>query len=101
MTIIRPSRNKFRLRNIVLGCFMVLIFAAFYIYEYSAASSARHAVEDLREAIVLAEEENALLKREVYTLSDPSRLAEFARSTGMVMEHKPTYLSLQSVESLE
>lgn len=65
-----------------------------YIYLYSELVNNRHAIKDVKDSIIALEVENADLKNQLFTMTDPSGLEVLAAEFDFVFESNPQYLNL-------
>jgi len=91
--IFKLNKNKVVFQR--AGWFAVLaaLAASFYVYEYAQYAKVKHEIDFIDEEIVRLTEENAILKQEYFSLTDPSRLREVAESEGMILDRRPAYLT--------
>lgn len=94
MTIINPTKNN-QISKFLLQIFaLLLVGGLMYVYLYSELVDNRHAIKNAKESIIAFEVENADLKNQLFTLTDPSGLEIFAAEFDFVFENNPQYLNL-------
>ena len=97
MTIIQPHRHSNTTRFFVFLLAVFIVGAILFIFEYNAFVGARFAESTLKNDIANLETETADLKSRLYgSLLDPRSLQEAAAGSGLVLEKRPTYLTVSS-----
>jgi len=95
MTILSSQNTNVSIKGFLAILFCVLfIGGGIYIFSYNSFVAHRHAVSNLRDYIVIAEVENADLKKDLYRVLDPVRLEAQADAYGLILDKKPEYLTI-------
>lgn len=101
MTVLQPHKHLI-LINYVIGALIVAVFAGALslVYGYNRLVDIEHGIADMKIGRQKIETESALLRDEIFGLTDESRFASLAAARALVKDASPQYLTLDPQWSL-
>lgn len=96
MTIIQPHRHTSTARFFIFLLAIMVGGGLIFIFEYNTFVNARFTADNLKKEIVGLETSNANLKNTLYATLDPETLQALATERGLVIEKRPSYLTINS-----
>lgn len=96
MTIIKPHQHAPAARFVVFLLALMIGGGLIFIFEYNAFVNARFTAEHFEKEIVSLQTSNATLKNTLYETLNPQALQALAAERGLVLDKRPSYLTINA-----